>query len=242
MTLPIYCVGDIHGQIDMLKGAISRIEADGGKDAKIVFLGDLVDRGPDSKGVIALLMEGISQGRNWTVLKGNHDRLFYLFYEDGTVNDGILRPDMDWLHPRVGGAETIASYGIQATSDAPNYALSKAAIPREHAEFMRNLPLYYQHGELLFVHAGIVPEVALIDQVEDKLIWVREEFHKYDKPHPFLVVHGHTALDAPEHFGNRIDLDSGAGFGRPITAAVFEGRDCFVLTDMGRVALVDTRA
>jgi len=233
MSLPIYCVGDIHGQLDMLQGAIMRIERDGGRDAEIVFLGDLVDRGPNSKGVIDLLMNGQAQGRNWRVLKGNHDRFFTLFYDTGTLQDGVLRSDLNWMHPRMGGLDTMASYGVNSTFENPNWEDAKRKIPAEHAEFMRNLPLYHLHNDLLFVHAGIKPNVPLDQQVENDLIWIRGPFHDHTDPHPWLVVHGHTALDEPQHFGNRIDLDSGAGYGRPITAAVFEGRDCYVLTDTG---------
>jgi len=237
MSSPIYSVGDIHGQIDMLHGALERIERDGGKDAEIVFLGDLVDRGPDSKAVITLLMDGQAAGRNWTVLKGNHDRFFHLFYDTGALNDGVLRPDLDWLHPRMGGAETLASYGITASSAKPNHTETRALIPQLHVDFMRNLPLTHRHGDLLFVHAGIKPGVPLGQQIEDDLIWIRGPFLDYEAPHPWLIVHGHTALDDPQHFGNRIDLDSGAGYGRPITSAVFEGRDCYILTGTGRRAL-----
>ena len=89
----------------------------------------------------------------------------------------------------------------------------------------------------MFVHAGIRPGVAVQDQVEDDLIWIRDGFLEDDRDHGKLVVHGHTALDEATHFGNRVDIDTGAGYFRPLTVAVFEDRDCWVLTEHGRVAL-----
>ena len=115
--------------------------------------------------------------------------------------------------------------------------MAKDLVPQEHGDFRRNLRLSYEPDELFFVHAGIRPGVALGDQSENDKVWIREPFLSYTRPHPLLIVHGHTALDHPQHFGNRIDLDGGAGYGRPIHPAVFEGRDCWLLTDRGRVAL-----
>ncbi len=238
---PIYSIGDIHGQLDMLKQALARIEHDGGRDAQIVFLGDLVDRGPDSAGVIALLEKGAAAGRNWTILRGNHDRMFSYFLE------GLPRPDpqillgMDWFSKRIGGRSTLASYGIE-TDEASRYyqihTLARQAIPAAHVEFMASLPAYHEHGELLFVHAGIRPCVPLQEQTEDDLCWIRQTFLQYRDPHPWLVVHGHTPGSEPVHFGNRVNLDAGAGYGRPLTTAVFEGRDVWTLQDKGRVPLL----
>lgn len=89
----------------------------------------------------------------------------------------------------------------------------------------------------MFVHAGVRPGVPLDAQVEDDLVWIRSPFLEDTRNHGALIVHGHTALDAATHHGNRVNLDTGAGYGRPITAAIFEGRDAFILTDEGRVPL-----
>jgi len=238
--MTIYAIGDIHGQLEMLLGAVDLVTADGGSDAEIVFLGDLVDRGPDSRGVVEFLMQGQADGKRWHVLKGNHDRLFEGFVSTGFQFDPRIRSGLGWLHRRMGGVETLASYGIEGVGDPGTEAdirAARAAVPQAHLDFLGSLPLWHRHEEQLFVHAGVLPGVALEDQTEDDLIWIRDPFLNHTDPHPWLVVHGHTALEYPQHFGNRIDLDGGAGYGRPIHPAVFEGRDCWLLGDQGRIPL-----
>ncbi|RBI73941.1 serine/threonine protein phosphatase [Roseovarius sp. TE539] len=231
MTRPIYAVGDIHGQKAMLDEALGRIEADdAGRNAPVVFLGDLVDRGPDSRGVIETLRSGRAAGRNWIVLRGNHDQMFLDFLDGHSDGRG-------WMGENLGGSETIASYGIMARAGTIDPAAARAAIPRAHHDFLSGLPFHHLDGGLLFVHAGIAPGVALDHQAKDDLIWIREPFLSWRGPHPWLVVHGHTPLHHPAHFGNRVDLDGGAGFGRPLVPAVFEGTDCCLLTKDGRIPL-----
>ncbi|KPD14266.1 metallophosphoesterase family protein [Phaeobacter sp. 11ANDIMAR09] len=245
MTQPIYAIGDIHGQLGMLEQALARIEADGGPEARVVFLGDYVDRGPDSRGVIELLSKGLDEGRNWTCLLGNHDRMFSMFMEDYPRNDARLLVGYHWLHDRIGGVETLQSYGVEVPEGIRIYELhakARQAVPEEHCAFLNALPDYHQAGELLFVHAGIRPGVTLQDQSQDDKIWIRQEFLKDRTEHPWLVVHGHTQIPAPQHYGNRINLDSGAGFGRSLTTAVFEGKQCWVLADTGRVPLLPETA
>lgn len=237
MTNPIYAVGDIHGQTHQLDRALDLITADGGADAEIVFLGDLVDRGPDSRGVIDRVMQGQAAGKPWTVLKGNHDRMFARFVRGGVLHDPRTRTPLSWLHPRMGGITTLASYGLADANEMPMPAAfhaARAAVPQSHIDFIDQLPLYLERDGLLFVHAGILPGVPLPQQTEDDLVWIRDPFLNDPITHPWLVVHGHTALDYPQHFGNRIDLDGGVGFGRPLHPAVLEGRKCWLLTDDGR--------
>ncbi len=240
----IYAIGDIHGQFDMLRRAHDRIAEDqrryGLEDASVIHLGDLTDRGPDSRGVVQHLIDGIAGGAKWVVIKGNHDRFFANFIGTGTVTDNRLRAGVSWLHPRMGGPDTLASYGVEKKlleSVSTLRARAIKAVPEAHVAFLDGLPLYHETGELLFVHAGIVPGVPLDKQHEDDLVWIRDGFLEDDIVHPWLIVHGHTALDQPGHFGNRINLDGGAGYGRPLAAAVFEGRDCFLLTEKGRVKM-----
>ena len=139
--------------------------------------------------------------------------------------------------------ETLQSYGTEVTTNIRIYELhaeARQAVPEHHSHFLRTLPDYHQEGELLFVHAGIRPGVALEDQSQDDKIWIRQEFLNDQRAHPWLVVHGHTQIPAPEHRGNRVNLDSGAGFGRDLTAAVFEGQTCWTLTSQGRRPLLPT--
>jgi len=240
MTAPLYVIGDIHGQLSMLEMALDRIAADGGSAAPMVSLGDLVDRGPDSRMVIATLLEGQQAGRDWTVLKGNHDRMFQRFLEDGRLDDPRILSGADWLSTRLGGTSTLLSYGLVDAASQPVDELAVAAreaVPVAHLDFLKAMPLFHQTGGLLFVHAGIAPGVALENQTEDDLLWIRDPFLKHTEPYPWLVVHGHTALDAPAHYGNRINLDSGAGYDRPLTVAVFEDGRVWTLDANGRKVL-----
>ena len=241
MTHPIYAIGDIHGQIDMLHHALELIHADGGPDAHVVFLGDYVDRGPDSRAVVQTLIDGVAEGCNWVTLKGNHDRYLSRFLDAKIVNDSRTRHDLMWLNPRLGGDKTLASYGVPALDGDPIDPIHVAAlesVPDAHRRFLTDLPLTHATEDHLFVHAGIRPGIALADQVEDDLIWIRNGFLDDPRDHGRLVVHGHTALDAAQHFGNRVDLDGGAGFGRPLTTAVFDQNRVWVLENRGRIPLI----
>jgi len=240
-----YAIGDIHGHLDLLRAAHGRIAADrartGDADAPVIHVGDLVDRGPDCRGVVQYLMDGIATGENWVVLKGNHDRMFTLFLQDPPARDPKLRAELSWLHPRIGGAETLLSYGVRAPADrpvAPVHADARAAVPASHLRFLEARPTWHRRGEAVFVHAGILPCVAMDQQSEDHLVWIRDAFLTDPRDHGTLIVHGHTAIDAPTHYGNRLNLDSGAAYGGPLSAVVIEGRAAFHLTDAGRVPLL----
>ncbi len=240
-----YAIGDIHGQFGLLQRAHDLIAADraqtGDAAAPVIHLGDLVDRGPDSRGVIDLLVAGIAAGQPWQVIKGNHDRMFVGFLQDIRYHDAGLRHDLAWLHPRLGGSATLASYGVAHAGDRPVasvHAEALAAVPPGHRQFLLTRPICVLRGQVLFVHAGIRPGVDLHDQTEDDLVWIRSPFLEDRRDHGVLVVHGHTALDAPAHMGNRVNLDSGAAYGGPLSVAVFEGRDVWLLGDNGRTRLV----
>lgn len=243
-----YAIGDIHGHLDLLRGAHDLIAQDraatGDLVAPVIHLGDLVDRGPDSAGVIEHLRNGIAQGEPWVALKGNHDRMFAGFLNDINHHDPGLRSDLAWLHPRLGGGATLASYGVRSATDrpiAPVHAEARAAVPPAHLRFLESLPSSLLRGEVLFVHAGIRPGVDLVLQSETDLVWIRAGFLEDPRDHGALVVHGHTALDQPTHYGNRVNLDSGAAYGGPLTAVVIEGRKVWHLTDRGRVPLPPPR-
>lgn len=237
---PIYAIGDIHGQLEMLEIALERVETDGGADAKVVFLGDYFDRGPDSRGVIDRLIEGRESGRDWVFLKGNHDRMMEWFTMNPPRHDPHLLVGYHWLHDRLGGIETLASYGVHATE---KHRLADVAdafreqIPQMHVDFLTSLALSHSVEGMFFVHAGIRPGLATDQQSENDLLWIREPFHSDTRDHGALIVHGHTPVDRAMHYGNRVNLDSGAGYGRPLTAAVFDDSGCWTLTAQGRVPL-----
>ncbi len=242
-----YAIGDIHGHLDALKRLHDRIATDMAVHgaAPIVHVGDLVDRGPDSAGVVDYLRAGIAAGENWVVLKGNHDRMFAGFVNDIKHHDDGLRRDLSWLHPRLGGAETLASYGVRRAGDrpiAPVHAEAVAAVPASHLGFIDALPTSFRQDQTIFVHAGIRPGIPLDQQAETDLVWIRNEFLLDPVDHGALVVHGHTAIDAPTHYGNRLNIDSGAAYGGPLSAVVIEGRSAFHLTASGRVPLPPTAA
>ena len=234
----------------MLEGALDLIAADGGTEAQIVCVGDYTDRGPDSRAVIERLIALRAKGA--VCIKGNHDRMFWRAVAQGDIDDPAIKSGKSWLHHRLGGGMTLRSYmdvpeldpldhyGKDPAFEGDLAALitrARIAVPQAHLDFIEGLPLWHQAGDLMFVHAGLRPGLALEKQSEDDLIWIRDDWLEYDGAFPWLVVHGHTALDAPQHHGNRINLDGGAGYGRPLLPAVFEGRNCWLLTDRGRVSL-----
>lgn len=239
-----YAIGDIHGHLRLLKDAHRKIDADRrltrDANAPVIHLGDLVDRGPDSRGVIRFLREGVAGGAPWVVLKGNHDRLFERFLSDPNWRDPHLRDGFTYLHPAIGGAQTLMSYGLyRPTAFHIKTARAQAldAVPPEDIAFLRDRPLHYAHGALLHVHAGIRPGIPLEDQTEQDLVWIRDPFLMDTRDHGPLVLHGHTALQQPMHYRNRVNIDSSAAYGGPLTTVVVEGRQVHVLTDDGRMPL-----
>lgn len=237
MTTPIYAIGDIHGQAEMLDHTLDLILRDGGPGAPIVFLGDYTDRGPDSKGVLDRLIDLKARHPNWVFLKGNHDVMFEGFLREVPYHDPHLFVGLDWLNPRLGGTATLQSYGVDVHEKRRFgwvHDDARKTVPQSHIDFINGCQMSFETDDLFFVHAGIRPEVPLSEQTDHDLMWIREDFNPYTKPHPKLIVHGHTALDAPTHFGNRVDLDGGAGYGHPIVPAVFEGTTCWTLTPSGR--------
>ena len=238
-----YAIGDIHGHLGLLQAAHLRIAADIARHGPgpIIHVGDLVDRGPDCRGVIDYLMTGLLRGEDWVVLKGNHDRMFARFLRDPFQPEPGLRPDLGYLNPKIGGAATLASYGVRNAADRPVkrvHVEAVAAVPVQHRSFIEGLPVTHRFDEALFVHAGIRPGIALEDQTETDLLWIRTPFLDSTADHGPLIVHGHTAIDRPTFYGNRLNIDSGAAYGGPLTAVVIEGRKAFELTPEGRVALL----
>ncbi len=242
----VYAIGDIHGyrgELQRAHGLIAQDRARTGDDrAPVVHIGDLCDRGPDTRGVIDFLLEGEQCGAPWVTLMGNHDRLMAYFLEDPPRHDTYMMLGWDWFHDGAGGRETVASYGVEIGPKERFFQLAgrfRAAVPEAHRRFVQGLPTSFETDEHIFVHAGIRPGIPLAEQDETDLLWIRHEFHDDPRDHGKLVIHGHTPVKAVTHFGNRVDIDTGAGYGRPIGVVVIEGREVWRLTETGRVAVMD---
>lgn len=240
-----YAIGDVHGHLDLLIEEHRKIAADraahGADDAPIVHVGDLVDRGPDSQGVIEYLRAGVAAGENWVVLKGNHDRMFTGFLSDVKYHDEGLSADLSYLHYKIGGAATVASYGVKNAADRRIVSVHKeavAAVPQAHRDFLESRPVLFNRGEVMFVHAGVRAGVPLDQQSETDLVWIRGAFLQSRQDYGPLIVHGHTAIDRPRNYGNRVNIDSGAAYGGPLSTVVIEDRDVFHLTPSGRVKVL----
>jgi serine/threonine protein phosphatase 1 len=238
---PIYVIGDIHGHLDKLAHAVDLIDRDGGKSAKIIFVGDLVDRGPDSKGVIQFLIDGIASGRNWTVLKGNHDRMFEWFMQTPPRHDAHMLVGMHWFHEKIGGVETLASYGITVTPMIDRlyeiHAQAISNVPPAHVDFLKSQKLLHRDNNFIFAHAGINPSHPMDAQSEEDLLWLRAPDGYYPKDLSFLVIHGHTPIAEPTHFGTHINVDGGAAFGRAIIPIVLCTDGVFSITSHGRTPI-----
>lgn len=232
----IYAIGDIHGQRAMLEAAHERIARDGGDHALVVHVGDLIDRGPDSRGVIELLMDGQARGRNWLVVKGNHDRQLPNFLRDPRWIDPRAAEQKDWIARDSGADATLASYGVNDAMlrdlDAV-HAEALAAIPADHARWLDGLPSWHLTPQALFVHAGIRPGLDLHAQIEDDLLWIRKPFHQDPRDHGVLVVHGHTPVRRATHYGNRVNIDTGATYDGTLTAIRIDEAGVWVLDDSG---------
>lgn len=243
--MTVYAIGDIHGHLDKLQTVESFIAEDmarhGALDAPTICVGDYVDRGPDVPGVLDHLIARQARGDRVVCLKGNHDRMMALYLRPDSPRDP-RKPHLHWLDAPVGGGPTLAAYGIdidQVRDPGALHAQARARVPRAHIEFLENLPACHRHGGIVFVHAGIVPGVALADQNEDDLVWIRRECYDDPRDHGFLLVHGHTPTEAVTHYGNRVNLDTGAAYGRALSAAVFENGQVWQVTARGRVPVRD---
>jgi diadenosine tetraphosphatase ApaH/serine/threonine PP2A family protein phosphatase len=221
----LYAVGDIHGRLDLLRRLLEKI----GADARIaevgrkilVFVGDYVDRGLDSRGVVETVSSPIPPFET-VCLKGNHELMLLEFLNDPSLWEELRR---------FGGLETLASYGVdRRLLMAEGVAHDKirdafvAALPGGHYEFLRGLPCSYECGDYYFVHAGARPGVPLARQVEADQLWIREAFFSAgDAFGGRVIVHGHTPRSAPEIHPFRIGIDTGAYYSGHLTAARFLG-------------------
>ena len=221
----VYAVGDIHGRADLLK-RMHEMVLDDARDASaprkvIVYLGDYVDRGRDSRGVVEILLDEPLSGFDGVHLRGNHDDWLMEFLA-GTGSD------TGWLLN--GGYTTLQSYGVTLPESAvtakdleDGRRDLRDRLPDRHLEFFRALALTHVEGDYLFVHAGIRPGVPLEDQDPYDLIWIREEFLGSELDHGKIVVHGHTPSHNVELRQNRIGIDTGAFATSRLSCLVLEG-------------------
>lgn len=231
----VYAIGDIHGRYDLLCRMIARIEADeAGRlaaETTVILLGDLVDRGPDSAGVIATAREWAKR-RNVRILAGNHEEMFLGSFE----RDETLRHFL-----RHGGRETLLSYPIEpevysrATLEELR-AIMREVVPAEDVEFMMSMEDRIQIGDYVFVHAGVRPGVPLEEQKVSDLRWIRGEFIEGPETRNFAVVHGHTILETPHVSPLRISLDTGAYSSGLLSAIGLEGTARWLISVQGEPA------
>ncbi len=238
----IYAIGDIHGRLDLFAALITAIEADDGAQQRaettVVLLGDLIDRGPESAGVIAAARAWQTR-RRVRILMGNHEEMFL---------GALLKLDVLRHFLRFGGRETVLSYPVDR--DAYNsatleqtQAIIAAAVPAADLAFIRGFEDAIAIGDYLFVHAGIAPGVALAEQKSHDLRWIRHEFLDHREDHGHIVVHGHTIAPDPEFRRNRIGIDTGAYMHGKLTALVLEGssRRLIIAGDNDGTIAIETR-
>lgn len=217
-----YVVGDIHGRLDLFEALVDAIEADIAEhpdaDVTVVLLGDLIDRGPDSAGVIERSLQW-QESRKVRILAGNHEEMFLESFDDIEVLRHFLKH---------GGRETILSFGLPVKKyrklDLKElFELLPEIIPEKTRKFVADFEEMIEAGDYVFVHAGINPELSLDEQKRSDLLWIRERFLRYKGPFPKTVVHGHTIFDEIEIKRDRIGLDTGAFRSGILTALVLEG-------------------
>lgn len=232
----LYAVGDIHGRLDLLDTLLERIRVDAAHhpldaERELIMLGDYIDRGPDSKGVVDRLIDGPLPGFRQVCLKGNHEDALLAFL-DG-LTDG-----RDWLS--YGGLETVLSYGVPLRRIPNNEAavselrreLSQA-LPKSHEDFFRRGAIRHVVGSYVFVHAGVRPGTPLDSQTPEDLMWIRDDFIRSRTPLPgHVVVHGHTIVDLPQDKQHRINVDTGAFISGRLTCLALRGLERRFITTL----------
>ena len=209
MVTVTFAIGDVHGcfgKLDFLMAACDLLSES--EDARFVFIGDYVDRGPDTRRVIDFLIQSqLREPHRFICLRGNHEAMLL----EAACENRLDRDLMNWWAN--GGERTLDSYGVNDPS----------ALPADHLAWMKSLPLKFYEQNRLYVHAGVRPGVSIADQSEKDLLWIREPFLSSDDDHGAFVVHGHTPTESglPDLRPNRLNIDTGACFGGPLTAALF---------------------
>lgn len=226
----VYAIGDIHGRNDLLNKMIEMIIADDGErgdaQSEIIFLGDLIDRGPDSNGVIETAMQLRQKLRDVRFLMGNHEEVYLKAAEGNKKATKFFN--------RIGGKETILSYDITIKEylELDNAELAERIpdlFPSEHIDFIKTFEDQIIIGDYAFVHAGIRPGVPLSEQEPNDMRWIREEFLSSKDPHEKVIIYGHTINDDVVEKGNRIGIDTGAYYTEKLTAIGLEGSEHWYL-------------
>lgn len=229
----IYAIGDVHGRLDLLERLYTLIDKDLSTrpvgDFRLIHLGDYIDRGSDSAGVIQTLVDLTSADKRILAIAGNHDSAFLEF---------MVNPDCNNLFARFGGVETAISYGIAADFTTQQLAIRSRdglakVVPWSHFDFLAALPYSVSFGDYFFCHAGIRPSVDLDAQTPDDLAWIRQDFLRHTGLYAKVIVHGHTPGDSVAMFANRVNVDTGAYFSGRLSAVVLEGAEKRVIEAVG---------
>ena len=237
----VYAVGDIHGRYDLLIPLLAMILADSEKaerlrPARLIFLGDYVDRGPDSAKVIeALVRLQARSPYDLRFLKGNHEQAMLAFINDASAG-------RDWI--RFGGGPTLAAYGVAPPALDNRLAVFERAretllihLPAAHRDFLERLEVMAEVGDYAFVHAGVRPDRSLAQQIDDDLLWIRDGFIGHPGPFEKVIVHGHTWIDdQPRLLQHRMGVDTGAYQTGVLTAVRIKDGDVRVLQARGAPA------
>lgn len=207
-----FAIGDVHGCSQKLQSLIAACDVvSAGKQARFILVGDYVDRGPNPKSVLDFLIKEQSRDPyRFLCLRGNHEQMLLAAAAPERSDSDLINW---WTN---GGEQTLDSYEVNDPSE----------IPEEHQAWIRNLPFQIADTGRLYVHAGIRPGISLAQQSTQDLLWIREPFLSSDSDHGMLVVHGHTPTKTgrPDLRANRLNVDTGACFGRQLTAAMFSNR------------------
>ena len=218
----IYAIGDVHGRLDLLEEVLARVDTDLAthpiSNAIRVFLGDYIDRGPESKRVLDRLIAYCS-AQPCVCLRGNHETY---------LSEFLKNPDILSVWRHYGGFDTLLSYGLVPSieTDVEKQRILACCLdrilPATHREFLSNLKQYFICGDYFFVHAGVRPGICLTEQSENDLLWIREDFLLCEDPFGKVIVHGHTPVSEPEVRTNRINIDTGAYATGRLTCLILE--------------------
>ncbi|MGJ8570858.1 MAG: metallophosphoesterase family protein [Hoeflea sp.] len=222
MTLT-YAIGDVHGRRDLLAALLNAIGKDiGSIEARIVFLGDIIDRGPESRQCLDLVTATLEAYPGSRLILGNHEEFLLTFLDAGSrqARETAIRR---WL-PN-GGSETLHSYGFEDPADLDRVARQLASDNPEHIAALRDASWMDETDEQFFVHGGIDPHRPLDEQDPTTTRWIRNTFLDFKGPLPKIIVHGHTMTDSslPELHANRVALDTGAVYSGHLTCGIFAG-------------------